>query len=243
MNKYIILIKLCTKSLHLEGIFQIFFTSEGPHPPQTPPFEGCKNGNEQEVHLYSLKKKSNKSTKSLNLKQSIYLKFSLLSQLQTVNYVGMGTIPTFWGRQRRLPPRTDKAGYAPGCTSKSLTIVFLLRPQQTVVSANHRSYRPSTVKISLYDRTNFPTASAKRIHHYKNRYFSFPLRVAVEQYQPLMFHFCTIIENLVMKPGKTSDGRKEVHIFSLILPFFCILLFFLFLLFLFLCEVNIRLMQ
>ncbi len=31
---------MCTKSFHLEGIFQIFL-SEGAHPPQTPPFEDC----------------------------------------------------------------------------------------------------------------------------------------------------------------------------------------------------------
>ena len=31
--------KCAPKSLHLEGIFQIFFTSEGAHPPQTPSFE------------------------------------------------------------------------------------------------------------------------------------------------------------------------------------------------------------
>ncbi len=72
-----------TNSLHLEGIFLIFFTSQGAHPPQIPPFEGCiqvlgkiqsycKKGNEQEVHLFSLKKKkkSNKSTRSLYLKYS-----------------------------------------------------------------------------------------------------------------------------------------------------------------------------
>ena len=34
-----ILIKNVHKSLHLEGIFQIFFTSEGAH--KTPPFESC----------------------------------------------------------------------------------------------------------------------------------------------------------------------------------------------------------
>ncbi len=63
---------MCTKSLHLEATFQIFFTSEGPHlvyPPQTPPFEGCiqvtgkiqnywEKGNEQEVHLFSEKKRA-----------------------------------------------------------------------------------------------------------------------------------------------------------------------------------------
>ena len=59
-------------------LFQIFFTSKGAHPPQTPPFEAKlypsnrekyktigKKENEQEVHLFSLKKATNQQNCSI----------------------------------------------------------------------------------------------------------------------------------------------------------------------------------
>ena len=80
MNRYVIFGKKCAPNRSIWRVyFQIFFTSKGAHPPQTPPFEGSihvagkiqnysKKGNDQEVHLFSFKKKNNKSTKSLYLK-------------------------------------------------------------------------------------------------------------------------------------------------------------------------------
>ena len=76
---------MCTKSLHLEGIFHILFTSEGPgHIPLRHPLtkavypSNCENTkllkkNEQEVHLFSLQKNKNKTKQKQTNKQNRYI--------------------------------------------------------------------------------------------------------------------------------------------------------------------------